>query len=139
MKLLEREPFLRELDRVLYEAIGGQGRLLFISGEAGIGKTALVEHFMQQRAHRVLWGACDALFTPRPLGPLHDIAGQVKGTLAALLQGEIDRIAVYAACLNELQTPTTVVIEDIHWADEATLDLLKYLGRRIQRTPSWPN
>ncbi|HFQ94045.1 MAG TPA: helix-turn-helix transcriptional regulator, partial [Anaerolineae bacterium] len=86
------------------------------------------------QTYRALWGMCDALFTPRPLGPLYDIASQMGGELAALLQGEIDRTALFAACLQALQTPGIVLFEDIHWADEATLDLLKFLGRRIQRT-----
>jgi DNA-binding CsgD family transcriptional regulator len=83
----------------------------------------------------VLWGACDALFTPRPLGPLHDIAAQVQGDLLAQLTAGADRARLFSAVLAELQSrPVVVVIEDLHWADEATLDLVKYLGRRIART-----
>ena len=139
MKLLERDSFLHQLDVALKEAIAGQGRVALVSGEAGIGKTSLVEHFT--RAHqdsvRVLWGACDSLFTPRPLGPLHDIAMQLEGQLPTLLNSNADRQAIFSACLVELQNrPTIVVFEDVHWADEATLDLIKFLGRRIQRTPS---
>lgn len=136
MELLERDPFLGELNEALAEAANGNGRIALISGEAGIGKTTLVEQFIQPQPRRVLWGVCDALFTPRPLGPLHDIARQAKGELATLLQGEINRSAVFAACLNELQAPTILVFEDIHWADEATLDLLKFLGRRMAHTRS---
>ncbi|HFQ93545.1 MAG TPA: ATP-binding protein, partial [Anaerolineae bacterium] len=134
MELFERDAPLRELETALQEAVGGNGRIVLISGEAGIGKTSLVEHFAQNQTCRALWGMCDALFTPRPLGPLYDIAGQAGGELAVLLQGEIDRTALFAACLQVLQTPGIVLFEDIHWADEATLDLLKFLGRRIQRT-----
>ena len=83
----------------------------------------------------MLWGACDALFTPRPLGPLHDMAAQTSGTLPALLTGTADRTRIFSAMLAELQgRPVIAVIEDVHWADEATLDLLRYLGRRIART-----
>jgi len=139
MKLLERDLFLQELDTMLKEALAGQGCVALVSGEAGIGKTSLVEHFT--RAHqdsvRVLWGVCDSLFTPRPLGPLLDIAMQLEGELPSLLNSNADRQAIFSACLLELQNrPTIVVFEDVHWADEATLDLIKFLGRRIQHTRS---
>ncbi|VAW31831.1 transcriptional regulatory [hydrothermal vent metagenome] len=136
MELLERESSLGELNEALKEAASGNGRIALISGEAGIGKTTLLEQFIQPQPQRALWGVCDALFTPRPLGPLHDIARQAKGELATLLQGEITRSAIFSACLDELQAPTILVFEDIHWADEATLDLLKFLGRRMARTRS---
>lgn len=136
MPLLEREPCLTALHASLAEARAGQGRAVFVSGEAGIGKTALIEHFTRdQRGARVWWGACDLLFTPRPLGPLRDIALQMRGDWHTRLDAEADRAALFSAFLNELQLDTTiVVIEDAHWADEATFDLLKFLGRRIQRT-----
>jgi DNA-binding CsgD family transcriptional regulator/tetratricopeptide (TPR) repeat protein len=137
MELLERETQLRELEAALNDAVNGAGRLALLSGEAGIGKTALVERFAREhRADvRVLWGACDALFTPRPFGPLRDIAAQLQGEVLTQLSADADRIALFATVLAELQhTPALVVIEDAHWADEASLDLLKYLGRRIART-----
>ena len=139
MELLERESYLAELKLVLAEAAAGHGRVVLISGEAGIGKTSLVERFTaaQRGKARVLWGVCDALFTPRPFGPLHDIAAQTQGELLAHLTSDANRQAIFAACLNELQRdPTLIVFEDVHWADEATLDLLKFLGRRIHRTPT---
>jgi DNA-binding CsgD family transcriptional regulator/tetratricopeptide (TPR) repeat protein len=137
--LLERDSFLHELDLMLKEALAGQGHVALVSGEAGIGKSSLVEYFTQthQDSVRVLWGTCDSLFTPRPLGPLHDIAMQLKGELSVFLHSNTDRQAIFSACLTELQSqPTILVFEDVHWADEATLDLTKFLGRRIQRTPS---
>src|SRR5262249_2326703 len=90
----------------------------------------------EQDAARVLWGACDALFTPRPLAPLHDIARQTKGALLAAIESAATRDRIFTATLDELETgpAALVVFEDVHWADEATLDLLKFLGRRIQRT-----
>jgi ATP/maltotriose-dependent transcriptional regulator MalT len=138
MELVDRDIPLQELNAAWQHAEDG-GRCVLIYGEAGIGKTALVEQFVQEQKGRarLLWGACDALFTPRPLGPLHDMAGQTEGELPRLLQSEANRPAIFAACLQELQSdPTLAVIEDVHWADEATLDLLKYLGRRIHFTRS---
>ena len=134
MDLLEREHFLRELDAILNDVANGSGRFVLISGEAGIGKTSLVENFT--KAHnRVLWGACDSLFTPRPLGPLYDIAHQMRGNLLAVLEEGAPRNSIFSAFLDELenQQQSLVVIEDVHWADESTLDLLKFLGRRINR------
>ncbi len=138
MSLLERDHYLDQLSELLRTATTGQGRTVVISGEAGIGKTALVEQFVNRCEAKQLWGACEALFTPRPLGPLYDIAAQAQGSLATLMGREKDRPALFSAFLEELQkspTPTVVVFEDVHWADEATLDLIKFLGRRIPHLP----
>ena len=83
MELLERERYLADLTEWLDAAAERGGCVALVAGEAGIGKTALVQEFCRQQSEtRVLWGACDALFTPRPLAPLHDIARQTKGALA---------------------------------------------------------
>ena len=140
MELLEREPDFEQLARLWQAATTGHGRTVLVSGEAGIGKTALVEQFVRRhdKTARCLWGACDALFTPRPLGPLYDLAAQTQGALSTLLRQETPRPVLFAAVLEELQQggrPTVVVIEDVHWADEATLDLIKFLGRRVAPLP----
>ena len=114
---------------------------MLVSGEAGIGKTSVVERFIERNPSgtRVLWGTCEALFTPRPLGPLYDIAHQGQPALRALLEDGENRATLFAAVLAELAhdpPPTVLVIEDIHWADEATLDLVKFLARRIHRIPA---
>ena len=138
MQLLEREAGLQELAGAWQDAAAGEGRVALVSGEAGSGKTSLVEHFARERQDpsRVLWSACDALFTPRPLGPLHDMAAQIKGNLPTLLSSDAaNRATIFSTVLVELQSRSTIVVfEDVHWADEATLDLLKFLGRRIGRT-----
>ena len=86
MELLERASFLRTLGAYAGEARGGEGRLVLVSGESGIGKTVLLEAFERRtRGDRWLWGACDGLLTPRPLGPLFDIAAQAGGELADLV------------------------------------------------------
>jgi DNA-binding CsgD family transcriptional regulator/tetratricopeptide (TPR) repeat protein len=118
---------------------GGDGRLVFVSGEAGVGKTLLLRRFCAEAgAARVLWGSCDPLFTPRPLGPLVDIAQVTGGELGELVQREARPHEVAAALVGELaaRVPTVVVIEDVHWADEGTLDVLRLLGRRLSATPA---
>jgi DNA-binding CsgD family transcriptional regulator len=137
MDLLERDGALSELETGIRAALGGEGRLALVSGEAGIGKTSLVEHLAATRPPGldVVWGACDPLFTPRPLGPVRDIAEQVPGELATLLTSGADRTAVFNAVLALLRArPVLAIVEDVHWADEATLDLLRFVGRRIART-----
>ena len=135
MELLERKQCLADLADWLRRALEGAGCITLLGAEAGIGKTALLQEFAKAPlGARVLWGGCDALFAPRPLGPLYDIARQARGELLATMNSNASREVIFAAALSELErTPTLLVFEDMHWADEATLDLLKYLGRRIQR------
>jgi len=137
VELLERSVFLDVLAGYAAEARHGSGRLVLVSGESGIGKTALVEAFQAQlQGARWLWGACDGLATPRPLGPLFDIAAQAGGQLSALCGRGAATEQLFGAFLAELDSPaalTVVVIEDVHWADEATLDLLRFAGRRLGR------
>lgn len=139
-QLLERDGFLDELATLLDKTASGAGQCALIIGEAGIGKSALIERFaeLHSASARFLWGRCEALFTPRPLGPLYDIARQLPGELLDLLHQEASRAAIFSAFLEALSDspqPTVVVFEDVHWADEATLDLLKFLGRRVQQAP----
>jgi hypothetical protein len=134
--LLEREPALALLRRYAHEADAAAGRLVLVSGEAGAGKTALVEGFAREMpGTRWWWAACEGSFVPRPLGPLLDLADRLGGELADLCRGEAPREQLFPALLRRLDRPgglDVVVVEDVHWADEATLDLLRYLGRRIR-------
>src|SRR4029450_1626650 len=136
MRLIERESQLAALHQYADEASRAQGRLVLISGEAGIGKSALLEDFALQWADaRWLWAGCDGLFTPAALGPLLDIAAQLGGELLRLCHTDVTRVQLFGALLrqlSDLDTFTVIAVEDVHWADEATLDLLSYLGRRIQ-------
>ena len=136
MELLEREQCLADLEGWLGTALREGGCTVLVTGEAGIGKTALLRQFAKrQSTARVLWGACDALFTPRPLAPLHDIARQTQGRLLATIGSAATPDVIFPTALDEFErTKSLVIFEDLHWADEATLDLLKYLGRRIHRT-----
>lgn len=140
MELLERAPFLRTLSEYASEARRGDGRLVLVSGESGMGKTALLEAFEQQlEGARWLWGACDGLLTPRPLGPLFDIGAQLGGELGAACRDAESRERLFASFLAEIDSPAdfaVVVIEDVHWADEATTDLLSFAGRRLARIPA---
>lgn len=136
--LLERDAALATLSDAVASVVGGgPGRFAVVGGEAGVGKTTLVRRVAELVGgeRTVLWGACDSLRTPRALGPLVDIADAAGGELSELLAGRARREAVYAATLRLLsRSPTVVVVEDAHWADEATIDLLTFLRRRVEAT-----
>ncbi len=112
------------------------GRIVFVSGEAGVGKTALVREFRASLARniRILWGGCDPLFTPRPLGPLLGMADAAGGELRDLVHSSLLPHEVAAALASEFRggATTVMVLEDVHWADEATLDVLRLLARRVE-------
>ncbi len=136
--LAERSQYLDTLAALFRNAEGGQGHTVFLMGEAGIGKTALVNHFLKQlpQTSTVLIGACDPLSTPRPLGPLYDIAPGIDPEFPDVLRKPHNRSDVFAALLTKISLeskPIILVFEDVHWADEATIDLIKFLSRRIYR------
>lgn len=141
MRLLERDHQLAALARHLDEAAVQGGRLVLVEGEAGIGKTSLLARFRGAvpDGTRVLLGSCDPLSTPRPLGPLLDIAPRMGPDLARLVMTvpPAPRDEVFAALLAALQRadgPLVVMIDDLHWADDATRDALQFVGRRIATT-----
>src|ERR1700722_19661201 len=112
-----------------------RGQTVLLCGEAGIGKTALMRAFCGGLgpAVRVLSATCDPLFTPRPLGPLLDIARATGGALSELVDTGGEPPEVASALIDELESPapTVVVIEDVHWADKATLDVVRLISRRM--------
>jgi DNA-binding winged helix-turn-helix (wHTH) protein/tetratricopeptide (TPR) repeat protein len=139
--LLERSAQLEELSR-LHEAVvrGDGGRAALVHGEAGIGKSALVSSFCAAagRTSRLFVGTCDALTTPRPLGPLHDIARAAGPPLSSLLGSAADRDPVITALLSLIEQTdgvTILLFEDLHWSDEATLDVLISVARRLRPLP----
>ena len=136
VELVERERELIALESAIDEGASGRGGMVVVTGEAGAGKTALLQAFCERSAGtaRVLRGMCDGLLTPQPLGPLHDIAATTGDALHELLRGDPVPYAVATALIDELRTggPTILVVEDIHWADEATLDVLRLVARRIE-------
>ena len=135
--LLERQGALASLEASLGDAGRGRGRVVLLGGEAGIGKTSLVRAFAEGlgRDVRQLHGSCDDLVTPRALGPFDDMSIDLPA-LAEVLRdpaaGDVQRLL-----LSELDAGglTVMVIEDAHWADEATIDVLTSLVRRIERLP----
>ncbi|HVC78348.1 MAG TPA: LuxR C-terminal-related transcriptional regulator [Candidatus Micrarchaeaceae archaeon] len=137
--LLERNEQLDLILDNLDVAIRGRGALVFVGGEAGIGKTALVNAAVagaRDRGIEAFIGACDPLATPRPLGPLQDIAYELPDpAIIELLDRGPARFELFTACLKMLRgRPRLLAFEDLHWADAATLDLMTYLGRRIATT-----
>jgi DNA-binding CsgD family transcriptional regulator/tetratricopeptide (TPR) repeat protein len=135
-RLLERDSQLAALTSYAEEARAGNGRLVLVAGEAGIGKSALVEELEATVPDaQWWWGACDGLSTPRALGPLMDIAGQAGGELGTVCDAGAARDELFDGLLRLLHNGSdlrVVAIEDVHWADEATLDMLRFVGRRIK-------
>ena len=133
VELVEREPQLDHL-RMALERSRSQGRVVAVAGEAGAGKSALVRvATSEQHWTRVARGLCDPLETPRPLGPIREVLadlgvalGPDPGPPAPL--GE----RVLAAAGSE---PTTVVIEDAQWIDEASIEVLRFVARRVETRP----
>lgn len=135
--LLERDREIAQLAGLLAEVPSSGGRVILVRGEAGIGKTALVREFVESHADEahVHFGFCDDLLTPQPLAPFWDISREEPSLAESLEKG--DRLAVMAVLLELLSRglrPTVLVIEDTQWADEVTLDAIRYLGRRIAET-----
>jgi len=143
--LLERHEQLAILRQALCRVSGGsRGGVVLVPGEAGIGKTTLLRHFcVASGAHaRVFTTVCDPLFTPRPLGPFLELAEAMDwpaadGALAGRLAAVAEPFDAASALLREfrLAGPVVVVIEDVHWADQPTLDVIRLLARRSGPVP----
>ncbi|WP_328630169.1 ATP-binding protein [Streptomyces sp. NBC_00356] len=139
--ILERDLELGRLADAARHAANGAGSITLVLGEAGIGKSSLVRALptVLPPTARLLVGHCDDLATGRPLGPLRDLVGSVGADLARAVRDAGDRHRIYEALHAELAGaphPAVLVVEDVHWADEASLDALRYLVRRIERLPA---
>jgi DNA-binding CsgD family transcriptional regulator len=136
MELIERAEFLTTIQNKFENVVNGEGHCVFINGESGIGKTSLVKSFCQDKKndYKIYQGSCDALFAPRPLAALYDVIWQMQGDAWENKLNISNRSELFTMFLRELENqkqPTIIVFEDIHWADEATLDFIKFLARRI--------
>ncbi|MGX9142733.1 helix-turn-helix transcriptional regulator [Mesorhizobium sp. 128a] len=139
MMLLERQTQLQQLESLLGDAIGGHGRVAVLAGEAGAGKTALVEAFAARvgQSAATLRSACEDLSIPDPLGPLYDLAREAQWALPRAIDTRHgQRLPLFSDALDAFAAkgPSLLVIEDLHWADDATLDFVRFLGRRIANT-----
>lgn len=135
VELLERDDDLAVLAAAAESAAAGAGRVVVVSGEAGIGKSSLLSTWLAElpAETRAATGWCDDFLATTALDPLRDIARAVGGDLATAV-ADADAVAVRGALLDLLDHPLhpmVVVVEDAHWADEATLDVVRYVGRRV--------
>lgn len=137
--LLERDAQLRQLREALAQARRGRGRTVLVSGDAGIGKTSLLRAFTAEAGDaRLLVGSCEDLLTPRTFGPFRDMLRDA-GLMTASMSASSDRDAYLEAFLSEMsftQRPTVVMVDDAQWADDASIDIIRYLARRIDRLPA---
>ncbi|MGV0643533.1 AAA family ATPase [Mycolicibacterium sp. XJ2546] len=139
MRLTERARELGELTAAADDARNGAGGVVIVCGESGAGKTSFVDSFAQiwPDRERIIAAACDPLSTPRPLGPIHDLAEQLEDTTQELLRDGARPYEIYSAVFDDFsREPSVVVIDDLHWADQGTVDLLRFVLRRVHRTRS---
>lgn len=141
MPLLERDGLLDEMASRLRAAARGRGSVVLLGAEAGAGKTSVVLEFARRsgRSAHVLIGCCDPLTTPRPLSPLIDIALDPRSRLSGSFAASAAPYELFTAIQRRMadsDLPLVLVIEDVHWADEGTLDFLRFIGRRVESLPS---
>ncbi|HEX6246610.1 MAG TPA: AAA family ATPase [Nocardioidaceae bacterium] len=140
MAVLEREAETRTLSEAWRRARAGQaGSFVLVGGESGIGKTWLTSSFVREHVadEQLLWGICDPLTTPRPLGPLHDVVDRLPPGVRSSLESAGHGYQVFPEVHRALSDASYVlVVDDVQWADEASMELLRFLLRRIERTRS---
>ena len=139
MKILERESYLASLNDCATRAASGRGNVVFLGATAGGGKTTLVEEFTRtvDSRSKVATVSCDSGNMSGPFGTLADLAGAIGYGLESILDESASRDRVFRAVFTSLRDspqPTIIIGEDAHWTDEATLDLIRYLARRIGAT-----
>jgi DNA-binding SARP family transcriptional activator len=136
LDLLERDHERSVLSEAIRSAAAGRGAGVAVSGEAGTGKTTLLQVTCADGPRlRVLRGGCDPLSTPRPFGPFRDVAADAG--LTRLMSGDDALLSQICeeACAALGSEPTVLAVEDIHWIDAASVDVLRFLARRIESMP----
>ena len=136
--LYERDEELSRLGAARDRAVAGAGTFVWVCGEPGAGKTRLVQEFLRTSPELACaWGYCEPSGSPRPLGPLFDIGNALPGALRAALTGSPHAWDLFDALVTDLRAAIAtdhqalaVVIEDANWADQATLEWLRYAARR---------
>ena len=134
--LIEREDALKQFAKATEQLDRGMGGFVLVSGEAGVGKTSLLIEAKELLKHQYqfLWSGCDPIATPRPLGPIYEIAEHVSSQVVNLLEKNAPKIDVFNAFYKEVENaekPLILIYEDVHWADHASLGAFEFLARRI--------
>jgi DNA-binding CsgD family transcriptional regulator len=138
--LLDRADELERLERLLAQVEAERsGAAVLVSGEAGVGKTALLKGFADGSAGRarILRAGCEPLLAARPIGPFDDLAQALGGELRELVGDHGKPHAIAMALLAELRepAPALLILDDLHWADEGTLDVVRLMVRRLAGEP----
>ena len=135
VRLLERDDELGLLAGVVGGAVGGRGCLVLVGGEAGIGKTSLVRAMRASLPDGIAFmsAGCEPLSVPVPLAPVRELL-QVSGRDDLAAAGSEDRVALAGRVLRILvdRTPVVALVEDAHWADPLTLDVLRLVARKVE-------
>lgn len=149
-----RDTALHRLINALAAAASGRGRVVLVSGEPGIGKTGLLRRFAQLADVPVVWGACPEHVAAPPLWPWEQALRAVRArwperpvppSVAELMDVDTEQPAegvdVASAALRRFDAigqylaagpdPLVVVLDDLHWADLASLRLLAFLAETI--------
>jgi DNA-binding NarL/FixJ family response regulator len=141
-RLPGRERETTELATILNQMLGGAGRVVLISGEAGIGKTTLIERLAAQarsRSAQVLIGHCYAMTSTNPLAPWKEIwsarSPETDDFANSSSKEELFEQVARALRQDTSLHPLVIVLEDIHWADAASLEFLRHLARQIAAIP----
>lgn len=135
LPMLEREKMLLQLQEAAGISRAGSGRIVLVEGEAGIGKTRLVSEFIATLGDDCVaaTGYCERLCDAHPLSALYDIAGQMAGAFKTIAPGCADPAAALIEAVRASENCSVLVFEDVQWADPETLDLLRFVCRRIDK------